>query len=279
MALFNRRDLRSQYQADLLAWIELGERKALGQTLGLLSQHADLPETTRTLFRKTHRLLEQHNPRFISESWLHLLGRVDRLLAAHTPTSQATEDTRHAHQVQIRQLLEALSSLQNPRRGALDQETLAKPSIHQALQDRDRAIAVKGPRWYLDLGATQSIQVAKGIVSAVMKAPSTLKSQEIDDAQPSLGLSLFEPIRFHETTVPVVALAPIEAHHHRLGCLVCVMRTPLGVPTGFSHFGLIATRISERAFEEPARSSIIDIDWVAMARAIETLRPISRTER
>ncbi len=127
------------------------------------------------------------------------------------------------------------------------------PLIHPSLQDGQRHHPKLPPKWIAELCNAQWVGLPKGI----------------DETQPNLGLQLFSPIVHDTMKLPLVSIGWDAQRHQRFGGIICVIRTPLGVPAHFSHFGLLARMVIPSDEAASNRNDLIHLDWVTLARAIE----------
>jgi hypothetical protein len=260
-------DWRTLYQTELLAWITGQGRQGLDDTLASLHQQAQLPLETRQLIRICWQSLGKANPPVASPRWARILGRIDRLLMLHATTNDARSDQVRATQLWLRQALSTapLDDLNTEP----PEPRPSMPLIHPSLQDGQRHHPKLPPKWIAELCNAQWVGLPKGIVSSFKAQHTSLNPLPIDETQPNLGLQLFSPIVHDTMKLPLVSIGWDAQRHQRFGGIICVIRTPLGVPAHFSHFGLLARMVIPSDEAASNRNDLIHLDWVTLARAIE----------
>ena len=260
---------RQAYLESLEGWLGGADTSPIISALKDLSKARALPKPVRRLLEKTMDQLDDQSPTQPSRHWLAILGRVDRLVVLCTQTNGL-------NQAQVRLLTQWLDQalIHQQRWGKHGPVVMQRPSdaladIEPTLLETPKRASGVNHQWMVDVGMHCHIGLPEAMVVGFegLASPESLK--KVQTTASGSSLHLYKDFLFNGQSIPLVAFKDIEPSQRTRGLMVCILKTPMGVPTQFAHFGLVAYMVSQT----PASltEATAGLDWVALTRMVDGL--------
>ncbi len=260
---------RQAYLESLEGWFDGTQTTEIFAALKALSQARHLPKPVRRTLRKVMDQLADQSPAHPSRDWLAILGRVDRLVMLSTQNNPLNREQVQALTHWLDQALIYQQRWGNHTPVVMPRAMDALTDIEPTLLETPKSAPEPHSTWVVDVGMTRHIGLPKSMVVGFEGLVSPESVKKVAPSASGSSLHLFTGFFFNEQPIPLVAFKDIEPSQYRRGLVACILKTPLGVPTQFAHFGLVAQMVSQTAVSQTKDAATLD--WVAFTRMVDGL--------